>query len=278
MFSGVRGDNACPRTSIFEDTWAWDGHVWTKLGTNNVPPGRAFAGFAYDPRARQAVLVGGGSFDPESQVTTPQQLDTWTWDGNDWHEYEAAPSPAGPPGPAFYDSTMQAVVALTDQASRWDGGAWIGLPGSLPAGMWQYAAAEDPRLHVVVLCGSVQQSSGTVAQTWTWNGTAWRQLHPIVAGCDGQGQIYMAYDAIPKKVVMLAGDTTFFFTGNGWQPQPTETHPLNRQFATMTFDAGIGRVVLFGGMIAAYDSSMKWQTRVTNELWSWDGRTWRQEP
>jgi hypothetical protein len=83
----------------------------------------------------------------------------------------------------------------------------------------------------------------------------------------------MAYDAVRKQVVMFGGMTendtladTWVWDGSSWRQQHPSKHPAPRAWASMTFDAKHGLVVLFGGGLASL-----------NDTWTWDGRNWTQQ-
>ena len=64
MFSGFGSQGPDSRT------WAWDGTTWTRLSEVG-PPGRIYAGMAYDSTRGTTVLFGGGRGD------SPFLNDTW---------------------------------------------------------------------------------------------------------------------------------------------------------------------------------------------------------
>jgi hypothetical protein len=77
------------------DTWEWDGSVWSEKSPRTVPPGRADHGMAYDEARGTVIMFGGGD------------RITWEWDGDDWHRL--APSSA-PPDRAATAMSYQAAI------------------------------------------------------------------------------------------------------------------------------------------------------------------------
>ena len=277
MFSGVRGDDSCPLAAYwtYQDTWAWDGHSWAQLQEPVSPPGRSFGAFAFDPSRQTAVLFGGGSSDAGAQSADPPRADTWLWDGSGWEAAQPDTSPSGPAGPAIYYRSLGGVIALTDRPWQWTGQSWKELPGHLPAGVIQYAVADDPHLHQVVLFGSFSRSNSIAYETWTWSGSTWQQQYagPAPSGSDA---VYMVYDCAHKKVFMFDG-ATYTWNGSRWTELHPTIWPRHRLYASMTFDAANGEVVLFGGRIVDRDAAGQFFSEVTNELWTWDGTSWHQE-
>jgi len=271
LFSGVRGDSSCELAAswIFQDTWAWDGNGWTKLHPASSPLGRSFGAFAFDAHRGETVLFGGGSANSDLQ-----RLDTWVWDGTNWRMKRPVTYPSAPAGSATYDASLSGVVALTDRAWLWDGTNWAAMPGDVPTGAWQYALADDPAHHQLVLYGTFARSTGTSYETWTWDGAAWqlrRPAHPPAAGTP-----YAAYDPVHNDVLMFDG-ATYSWNGVDWTQEHPAISPRPRLFASMAYDAAIGRIVLFGGKSVDRDAAGQYTETVNNELWSWDGASWHLE-
>lgn len=71
------GSNENQPPYLFDDTWVWDGNVWTKKSPPSQPSAREGARIAYLPASRLLVLFGGLS-------DAGYAADTWTWDGTTW--------------------------------------------------------------------------------------------------------------------------------------------------------------------------------------------------
>lgn len=113
---------------FFDDTWAYDGSVWTLVDT--AGPGARYAhAMAYDAGAGVVLLYGGATM-------TEYFRDMWQWDGVRWREIElSGPTPGPRYSPAMaYDPARGRVVlhggydALTDTDRddiwEWDGTRW----------------------------------------------------------------------------------------------------------------------------------------------------------
>src|SRR4051794_1093246 len=60
LFGGKRPDPNDPtKTIMLNDTWEWDGHVWTQLAPVNNPPVRFKAAMVSIPDQNNLLLFGG---------------------------------------------------------------------------------------------------------------------------------------------------------------------------------------------------------------------------
>ena len=60
----------------FDETWEWDGNLWSRQVPIHRPPARESAGMFYDPVFAKTIMFGGRA--------PGTLLDTWEWDGADW--------------------------------------------------------------------------------------------------------------------------------------------------------------------------------------------------
>ncbi len=141
LFGGYGEPNAGPWV-FYQDTWAFANGHWTELVDNTsctpstCPSPRAGAMMTYDPPAQGVVLYGGYYLTPS--ITLVALSDTWIFAGGNWHNVTA--SAGAPPSPR-YDGSL----------------VWDSADG--------YA----------LLFGGAQSYSGTLGDTWTFNGV-WTNL------------------------------------------------------------------------------------------------------
>jgi hypothetical protein len=119
----------------------------------------------------------------------------------------------------------------------------------------------------VVIAGGQGISTNTVlAETWSWDGSAWtRQLDMPAARVDAA----MAYDSARGRMVLFGGyqsggvltatDTTFAYDGTRWTTLSIPVSPSARAASSMTFDARRGRMVLFGGVNSGTVPAQTWE-------------------
>lgn len=161
----------------------------------------------------------------------------------------------------------------------WDGSNWNLLnPANSPGLLAQHAMAYDEGHGQIVLFGGMV--GGTYAysnETWVWNGSTWRQMHPKVSPPARFGHA-MAYDGASKKIVLFGGygnyaemNDTWVWDGANWSQVVSPASPLPRFGHSMAFDAMRGEVVLFGGFLS--QPTPTWYS----DTWVWDGKAWQQK-
>jgi hypothetical protein len=67
-----------------QQTWTFDGTVWTQQNPAASPPGRRNPQMAYDPVRNETLMFGGEGY-----------ADTWVWDGTTWTEMPFVITPPG---------------------------------------------------------------------------------------------------------------------------------------------------------------------------------------
>src|SRR5204863_7657962 len=90
-FSSMVYDQSLKKTVFFggwdtsnylDQTWTWDGTVWTRV-KKNPAPSRGLAAMWYDPTLKKTVLYGGlGRVTSQDRLT--RFADMWTFDGTGW--------------------------------------------------------------------------------------------------------------------------------------------------------------------------------------------------
>lgn len=84
-----------------------------------------------------------------------------------------------------------------------DGGTAAGTAG-LPPARLDPAVAYDPAMHAVVMFGGRDKDGKALSDTWAWDGTSWKQLHPATSppARSGAG---MAWDSADGRLVLAGG-------------------------------------------------------------------------
>jgi hypothetical protein len=154
---------------------------------------------------------------------------TWTWNGTDWAEADRTGDLLAEK--MVYDGKIGSIVAFNFFTSMPESRLWNGTRWSAPI----YGSPTPPRANFAV-----------------------------------------AYDPVSGNVVVFGGKTefppatlgdTWTWDGSQWTQQHPATSPTPRHLATMAYDPGSKKVLLFGGL-----TTDQWST----ETWSWDGSTWTQ--
>jgi hypothetical protein len=230
-------------TTVFADTWLWNGSNWGLLQPANSPGLLSGHAMAYDAARGQVVLFGG-----TIGATSTYSNQTWVWDGNNWKQMQPAVSPPARFGHAMaYDAVSQKVVlfggygdyAETNDTWTWDGTNWTQVlsPAGPLARSGHAMAFDAARGEIVLFGGFVSQPSPTwFSDTWVW-------------------------DAV-----------------NGWQQKFSATPPAARAGHILAFHPAMASVVMIGGMggkdIAADGT---WYYDYREETWTWNGEAWTQQ-
>ncbi len=192
-------------------------------------PWRTGYDLTYDVQRERAVVFGG------VRGRTERLNDTWEWDGASWTVKPPTQGPEPREGHALaYDGVRERVVLFGGRA------------GSTPFN-----------------------------DTWEWDGSAWNRQVVTVSPPARFGHA-MVYDAGHDRILLFGGwstvdgnrlGDTWEWDGRTWTERIPPTSPTARGNHALAYDAGRGRVVLFGGNPDDFPRS---------DTWEWDGNTWRQ--
>ena len=127
----------------------------------------------------------------------------------------------------------------------------------------------DPGLGKLVLFGGFDYQVGFFADTWTWDGIAWTELHPP-SSPSARYAAHLAFDRSSQTLILFGGyggggvlGDTWSWDGSTW----TEEHPRHSPMPRSGYGMDtVGRhVVLFGGAAPA---------GFYGDTWVWQGDTW----
>jgi len=245
-----------------------------------VPPGRAWASFAYYPPQNQLVLFGGNK-------GNTIYGDTWTRTGATWTQQHPAAAPSARTGAGLvYDAATQQLLLFGGGATPagpfsadtwvWNGTTWTLLrPATSPPGREFGDLVYDAATKTVVLFAGWHGSY--LDDTWSWDGTNWTPLSPPASPGTDVFAWQGAYDAASHQLLLFGGDRgkknpaldgTWEWTGTTWAPLSPAASPPGRSYGTMTYDAANQRVVLTAGKMTGTTTTYPTTT------WSWNGSTW----
>ena len=165
-------------TNYIDETWTWDGTVWSRQKRNPAPP-RALMAMWYDPTLKRTVLYGGIGRLTSQDVLT-RFSDMWSFDGNGWTEIKPV---AGTPGARY--------------------GAQV---------------AVDPRTSKVELFGGLRLDTNGLIQTqvyaddtWEFDGSAWTKI--ATDGMpDARENGRMDFDYSRNEMVLFGGYAGHYFS------------------------------------------------------------------
>lgn len=265
-------------TPIFgNDTWTWNGSVWSNRGPATRPSARAYHAMTYDSTRKVVVLFGGYvDFNTRSN-------ETWEWNGTNWTKCLPALSPSARGYHALaYDSTRGVTVLFggstggpSGQADTWEwnGTNWVQrTPPTSPPARWGHAMAYDSARGKTVLFGGI-----SLSDTWEWDGTNWTQQFPTASPglhvyhglvFDAQRGLTLLYGGANWSPVNFAYDRTYAWDGANWTLLSTAAPP-GRYGMAMCYDNRRGRTVMYGG---EFTDGLTMELHL-NETWELDIHT-----
>jgi hypothetical protein len=202
--------------------------------------------------------------------------------------------PAGHSGAMAYDSGRKKVVMFGGATSpgnatwEWDGetGSWElrqQMVGLRPSRRYGHAMAYDAARGKVVLYGGIDESGGSNAEVWEWDGDAetWTMKNP--GPNPSRWGHAMAYHAELQRIVLFGGSYRHPTLGDGdlfdvWEYDGAtdswvnKTYPLPpawpraRRGHALAYDATRAVTVLYGGEVQALGGAVA-------DLWEWNSTT-----
>lgn len=152
-----------------------------------------------------------------------------------------------------------------------------------PSGSVTAACAYDEHNDRIVFFGGGEGSelAPTPTGTWAWNGTGFTSIAAPAASPPPRTGGAMVYDFARKKIVFFGGRTAlgqaptdvWELDASGWHQvvvvaAAAGQKPPGRRDHAMAYDHARKRTVVFGGSDAT-------NTTQFDDLWEWDGSTWR---
>jgi hypothetical protein len=213
------------------------GGVTPSPAYSGVPVPRSNAAWVFDA-ATGKFLLFGGNYTTGNYNEFPQALgDSWTWDGTTWTQL---------------DPTATSPIARYGAQAVFDAA----------------------RGHVLLVGGS-GQVSGSLNDTWIWDGARWLLMGPSQSPPTGFGIRPMAWDPVHGYVLMFDWtglgmgvpplNQTWTWDGTNWKLLPTTTSPTSDQgYGFLAYDPGRKLTVFFG------------QTNSGQETWTFNGTSWSQ--
>ena len=259
IYGGVNDPSA---STVYTDTWAFDGCDWLQLFPSVNPGPRFNMYLAQSPRPGRVVMFGGG--------VAPYIVDGTTWEFDTQTTAWINVTPAGPSPSArqlaniVYDSVRDRTVlfggangtgsGFHGDTWEWNGAAWQdvtpGGPSPTPRA-WHSMTFDVARGRTVLFGG---YNGSQLGDTWEWDGTQWTEIFPANSP-PPQSSGAIAYDSWSERTVLFAGsygwptglDATWEYDGTNWYPVDVIGGSPQPQFLhRMEGDPIRGGVFLYG--------------------------------
>jgi len=283
LFGGERR-NGPPSTGdevVHNETWAWDGHTWSRLQTAQTPPYGLGTAMVVDPHTGRLLLLGGDHFG-----STPSG-GSWTWNGSSWQRLgSAADVPVQPSvgdvgtDPASGDVLIDGLIGDGSQngAFAWNGSGWRRV--AVPSPSDQLASgtatlAYDPRSRRVLhIGGGTLAPVNQIDPSFAYDGYGWSRLPASAVAPDGaaaavtddRGRVLLlTHDpAAPRDAARTA---MFVWQDSRWVP----LHPrqLPPSLGPLVWDPNLHAAVLLTTTPPSQEA---------DGLWVWDGNDWHEVP
>jgi N-acetylneuraminic acid mutarotase len=217
----------CGTTTVLEDTYQWNGTDWTKIDVKTHAGLALGQALAYDEVHKTVVQFGG------TEVLGAPNANTF-----------------------IFRDTDPAAIGWTSFVDH-----------STPGARSLFVLRGDAQNNALWLFGGFNADSA-FNDVWKLQNGAWAAVTttggPTVACTTPSG----AYDANRGKLVVLCADsTTFEWDGSAWKKYEFDDkhRPPARTLSSMTYDANIKKIVMFGGFS---------DPNYLDQTWTFDGATW----
>ncbi len=251
LFGGYTGRSNSNVLIELNDTWEWDGRVWTFRRPVQSPSPRFGHSMAYDYKRKSIILFGGTEWPPPNQTMSPF-LDTWEWDGHNWTRLFATSGPRAGQFPSMESDPTRGEILLFGGLSQvtggyssatwiWDGTRWTQrFPLTIPRPRGIAAMAVDPSTGRITMAGGF--GVGTVASgndIWDWDGANWNRLTPSngIFPADGFGDLVAdtQNNGLLGVFGSIGGLTVWRWNQSTWTPLPRASTMLRDRSDSNTF-------------------------------------------
>ena len=176
-----------------------------------------------------------------------------------------------------YDAIRRQVVLFNNRGETWlwAKNRWTQAhPAVSPSGRIGAAAAWDPLMGAVLLVGGQSYADESVLKdTWTWNGSTWREVGPRTTASPGGFMLAMTYDTDLEAMVLVASDIPvgspirlWTWDGAAWHQRNAAGGPAS-PVAVVAYDPVTETVLAVGARCST--------SYCVSDTWSWDGAGWQ---
>ena len=214
--------------------------VWNERGPFPAPSPRYGASMAYDSNDGEVILFGGVQcwcMGSDGVPINTLASDTWTYSAGGWSEVY----PANSTSPTGWRNIASA---------------------TLPSDRNSSATSHDPGGGYSILFGG-HNGAHIFNDTWSYVAGHWLNLSKTLSRAPSiRYGAAMAYDSADGYIVLFGGSSsitnprgsllgdTWLFSNGEWTKANSLLSPAARYGASMTYDAQLREVILFGGVVA----------------------------
>ncbi len=193
----------------------------------------------------------------------------------------SAPSPGNSPRIAFSHQALG--IVPPSEVATW---TRVSAPVPLsPSSRYLQSAAFDETRNVLVMFGGCDGSATALQELWEWDPAAgaWTQRTLVGSKPVARMGASMVFDSTRNKFVIFGGransgydlaDTWEWDPGTGvFTDRTTSAGPSARSQHGMVFEKSTGKVLLFGGGLAASTSDQTSISLAFGDTWEWDAGT-----
>ncbi len=252
LFGGCLGaSSGC--ASLSNQTWAYQGGVWTNLSEARPhPSARWGAGMVYDSADGYVLLFGG-----QGNAITPLN-DTWKFSAGRWTNITttAGHAPSVRRGETLINDTADGYVVMCcgidtsgNLGDTWKfvGGTWSALTSTLPVRNGAPGTMDGSSRYGVLFGGG---DFGALGDVWTFSGGSWSAITsgpPAGQGATLSFDPAYGYDLLFGGVNGVPSGQTWALSSGTWTQLAPTASPSARCCAGQVFDARDGYVLLYGG-------------------------------
>ena len=267
------------------DTWDWNGTIWTQLFPLHVPTARYGHVMVWDSARNRIVMFGGRTGNAKSDLN-----DTWIYKDGDWTQLNppTSPTPRVLAG-AVYDPLRDRVVlfggatitadnkTVTPYHDTWefDGTTWRQVLADGPAVDKPLLAWDAARANILMLAVDskiVTHQYNYDPRVPAWTEKTGTRLPPCVnegglVGEDTKGTVFFTGGACAGVSSLEVSEE---WDGNQWNPVIGLKINVGRVYGpAMAFDLSREQTLLFGGNPVIGGNPR-------NEMWTFSAGAWNQ--
>ena len=288
MFGGTSMFATAPRSL----TQTYDGRSW-RFGSPFVRPSpRSLGAFETDPVNNWVWMLSG-----LNEFGSGYLSDIWSYRSGQWFQQPTTDTPTECTAPlSAWDKDRNKLVLVcgafgSDEVSTYEltGLTWKQLtPEDNPDHRRWAGLVYDETLKKTVLFGGFDSRGSYRHDTWTWDGTNWREVKNDRP--EHRALFAMWYDPLQKRTLVYGGlgrpnidarvsrfGDMWAFTGDRWTKLTVAETPGERFGPQYVVNPQDGKVLLFGGLRAEKvnpEDDLRRQF-YDNDTWTWDGTTSR---